>query len=164
MAQQARAADGTVVNLLMETLSGDSVKESPTANSLSNINRLHTSLGGTELRLPPAIAKTNQHRDHSLWGQLCSARGLPVLAGIQARSVALLGKQEISSEMSKLLGDTKLLSAAIFLGHSSLLHGKLAASNLLDVFSNDGTSRKLLCPAAKDGVQYMGFSFLLRKV
>lgn len=66
--------------------------------------------------------------------------------------------------MSRLLGDTKLLSAAIFLGHSSLLHGKLAASNLLDIFSNDGASRKLLCPAAKDGVQYMGFSFLLRKV
>lgn len=29
MAQQARAADGTVVNLLMETLGGDSVKELP---------------------------------------------------------------------------------------------------------------------------------------
>ncbi|RMC12473.1 hypothetical protein DUI87_09990 [Hirundo rustica rustica] len=45
VAQQARAADGNAVNLLREALGGDSVKESPTANPSSKINRLHTSLG-----------------------------------------------------------------------------------------------------------------------
>lgn len=79
-------------------------------------------------------------------------------------SVALLGKQETSSEMSELLGDTNLHSAAVFLGHSCLQCGKLAASNLLDIFTNYVIFRKFLRLAAKDGVQHMGLSFLLGKL
>lgn len=47
--------------------------------------------------------------------------------------------------MSELLGNIDLLSAAIFLGHSSLRRGELAASSLLNIFSRYGTFRKLSC-------------------
>lgn len=72
--------------------------------------------------------------------------------------MALLGEKETNSELSELLGNTDLLSAAIFLGHSSLQHGKLAASNLLYIFSSYGTFKKLPRPAAKDGPQHMTLS------
>lgn len=72
--------------------------------------------------------------------------------------MALRGKKETNGELSELLGNTNLLSVAVFLGHSSLQHGKLPASNLLYIFSNEGTFRKLLCPAAQDGLQYMALS------
>ncbi|XP_054050686.1 basic proline-rich protein-like [Rissa tridactyla] len=81
-----------------------------------------------------------------------------ILVRIRARSVALLGKEETNIEPSELLGDTNLLSAALFLGDSSLQHGRLAASNLLYIFGNYGTFRKLPHPAAEHGLQYMALS------
>ena len=67
--------------------------------------------------------------------------------------MAPLGNKMTSGELSEVLGDTNLLSAAVFLGHSSLQGGKLAASNLWYIFSNYGTSRKLPCRAAKNRLQ-----------
>lgn len=78
--------------------------------------------------------------------------------------MVLLGKKETNHELSELCGNTNLLAAAVFLGHSSLQARKLAASNLLYILSNYGTFRKLLCPAAKDGLQYTALACRWRKV